>query len=209
MTEEPASSSRFPPASSGDPGARSQADGEAEPEPRIAVDLVEDGGDWSDVGDAAALAGAAAEAAARHAAVAALLPLEPCEVAIALSSDEAVARLNGTYRGKPKPTNVLSFPAAPGTPAATRDRGVSLGDIVLAAETVLSEARESDTPPAHHFQHLVVHAVLHLVGFDHLTPADAERMEAIEVDILGSLGIPDPYASSEPDDGETSSVRRP
>ena len=203
MTREHTSTSRSARASTGDPGGASKSEGEAEPESRIAVDLVEDGGDWSTLGDVAALAGAAADAAARHAAVSALLPSAPCQVAIALSTDEAVARLNGTYRGKQKPTNVLSFPAAPGTPAATLDGGVSLGDIVLAVETVLREARDSDTRPAHHFQHLVVHAVLHLVGFDHLTSADAERMEAIEVEILAALGIPDPYAGSEPDDGES------
>lgn len=205
MTREHTSSVRSARASTGDAGGASQADADAdaEPEPRIAVDLVEDGGDWSTLGDVAVLASAAAEAAVSHPAVVPLLPSARCEVAIALSTDEAVARLNGTYRGKPKPTNVLSFPAAPGAPAATFDGGVSLGDIMLAAETVLHEAREGDTPPAWHFQHLVVHAVLHLVGFDHLTPADAERMEAVEVEILGSLGIADPYAGSEPDDGET------
>lgn len=200
MTRESMNIRRSARTSTGEPDGGRQAEAESEPEPRIAVDLVEDGGDWSALADVSALAGAAAEAAVGHAAVAAQLPQGPCEVAIALSSDDGVARLNGQYRGKPNPTNVLSFPAVPGTPAATIDGGVTLGDIVLAAETVMREARETGTPPEHHFQHLVVHAVLHLAGFDHLTRAEAERMEAIEIEILATLGIADPYAGSEPDD---------
>jgi probable rRNA maturation factor len=69
-----------------------------------------------------------------------------------------------------------------------------LGDIVFAAETVIGEAEDRGIPPAHHFQHLVVHGLLHLLGFDHETDAEAERMERLERMILARLGIPDPYA---------------
>ncbi|MBL8566964.1 MAG: rRNA maturation RNase YbeY [Hyphomicrobiaceae bacterium] len=173
----------------------------ADPEPRssIAIDLVEDDGDWSLFDDIDALISRAAAAAARHSAVASRLPRGAVEIVVALSSDAAVARLNGQYRGKPKPTNVLSFPAPSGSPAATLEQGTSLGDIVLAAETVRAEAEESGTSPAHHLQHLVVHAVLHLVGYDHMTDPEAEAMEAIEIEVLAGLGIDDPYAGSDPE----------
>lgn len=172
---------------------------EPEPELRIAIDLVEDDGDWSMFGDTQALISAAAAAAARHVDVAANLPGNKCEVAVALSSNAAVARLNGQFRGKPKPTNVLSFPAAPDTVAASGS-GIMLGDIVLAAETVRNEAEAAGLPLAHHLQHLVVHGILHLVGYDHLTSEDADEMEAIEIEVLATLGIADPYAGSELDE---------
>lgn len=171
---------------------------EPEPQSRLAVDLIEDDGDWSPFPDVERLVGDAAAAAARHPAVAARLPAGPAEIAVALSSDAAVAALNGQFRAKPQPTNVLSFPAPPGTPAATIANGTALGDIVLAVETILAEAAASATDPAHHLQHLVVHAVLHLFGYDHMTSIDAEEMEAVEIAILATLAIPDPYAGSEP-----------
>lgn len=190
-------------AASGAGSISKEATAQAEPEPRwrIAVDLVEDGGDWSAFGDIALLVEAAAAAAAAHGDVASRLPDAIGEAVIVLSSDAQVAKLNGEYRGKPKPTNVLSFPAPEDTPAGSIDDAVALGDIILAAETVCAEAAEGDIPPAHHLQHLVVHGILHLIGFDHLTPAEAEAMEAVEIKILARLGVPSPYADSEPLDG--------
>ena len=74
-----------------------------------------------------------------------------------------------------------------------------LGDVVLASETILMEAAEQGIPSEHHFQHLVVHGLLHLVGFDHETDAEAAAMEQLETRILADLGIPNPYASMQSD----------
>ena len=109
-------------------------------------------------------------------------------LAIALDNAAAVRRLNRTYRGQDKPTNVLSFPAASG------DRHF-LGDIVLARQTVLREAREQDKRPADHLTHLVMHGALHLLGFDHERgERQARRMESLETRLLAAMGIADPYA---------------
>ncbi|HMN51379.1 MAG TPA: rRNA maturation RNase YbeY, partial [Xanthobacteraceae bacterium] len=98
------------------------------------------------------------------------------------------------HRGIDKPTNVLSFPAAqinaPGAPRL-------LGDVVLAYGTVAREAAEESKPFLNHAAHLVVHGVLHLLGFDHMNDNDAETMEAKERSILSTLGIPDPYEGTE------------
>jgi probable rRNA maturation factor len=147
------------------------------------VDLVEDAGDWS------ALAGTerAVQLAADAVAAWPGLISGTATVSIALSSDAEVAALNGQFRGKSKPTNVLSFPAGVGAEPGF------LGDIILGGETVAREAAGQDTPFTHHVQHLIVHGVLHLLGFDHETPADAERMEALEISILAELGIANPY----------------
>lgn len=124
----------------------------------------------------------------------------PSEVAIALLSDAEVAALNASYRKQAKPTNVLSFPA----PAATIDRRAfagaepaNLGDIALAEETILREAGDLGIPPVQHLQHLVVHGLLHLLGYDHDTAQPAEEMEALEVAILASIGVSDPYAGAD------------
>ena len=109
-------------------------------------------------------------------------------VAIALDSDTAVRRLNRTYRGFDKPTNVLSFPAR------ADDRSF-LGDIALARQTVLREAREQGKRPADHLTHLVMHGTLHLLGYDHeQDERQARRMEKLETRLLAAMGIADPYA---------------
>ena len=128
-----------------------------------------------------------------------------------LADDALVQSLNRSYRGKDAPTNVLSFPfqAPPGAwaPDDVDDDGIvsamtepeprQLGDVVLAVETVTREASAQAVPPVHHLQHLVVHGLLHLMGFDHETDAQAEVMEGLEVEILAALGIGDPYAAIE------------
>lgn len=126
-----------------------------------------------------------AEALARIAAAAALEARGG--VTLLLTDDDSVADLNARFRGKSGPTNVLSFPA-PGNPEE------HLGDIALAFGVCAREAAEQGKPLAHHLQHLVAHGVLHLLGYDHLTEAEAEEMEALERRILAGLDVPDPYA---------------
>jgi probable rRNA maturation factor len=121
------------------------------------------------------------------------------EISIVLGDDALLHALNKRWRSQDKPTNVLSFPAAPTTlpPDAPR----LLGDVVLAFETVDAEAVAQGKPLAHHLRHLVVHGVLHLLGFDHEIASDAERMEALEVAVLATLDIPDPYRLTEASHG--------
>lgn len=104
--------------------------------------------------------------------------------------DEAEMRsLNATYRGKDKPTNVLSFPADIPEPVELP----LLGDIVVCAPVVNREAREQQKLPQHHWAHMIIHGTLHLLGYDHEEAAEAEAMETLEVGILASLDIADPY----------------
>ena len=109
-------------------------------------------------------------------------------VSLLLGDDASIADLNRQFRNKAGPTNVLSFPAAPGAEPGF------LGDIALAAETIVEQAQFQGKRFEHHAAHLVVHGFLHLIGYDHENPADAEVMEAREREILISLGIEDPYA---------------
>lgn len=102
---------------------------------------------------------------------------------------EESAALNETYRRKSGPTNVLSFPFE--SPPGVRTR--LLGDLVICAPVVEREAREQGKMPHAHWAHMVVHGVLHLRGYDHLTDVDAGAMEALETEILARLGYPDPY----------------
>jgi len=113
------------------------------------------------------------------------------ELSIQLSDDAEIRTLNRDYRGKDKPTNVLSFPAGD-EGAAGRAR--LLGDIVLAQETIEREATAQEKPLADHLSHLTIHGVLHLLGHDHETETQATAMEALETEILLGLGIADPYA---------------
>jgi len=101
-------------------------------------------------------------------------------------------RLNARFRGKDRPTNVLSFPAA-ALPAGPEH---PLGDIVICPMVLRAEAREQRKTLRAHWAHLVVHGTLHLVGYDHEDPADADRMERREIAVLRRLGFPNPYRSS-------------
>ena len=122
--------------------------------------------------------------AIRSAVIAASTPR--AELAIVLTNDSAIHALNRDWRGQDKPTNVLSFPAA-------ASAAPHLGDVALAYETCAREAAEQGKALKHHLAHLVAHGVLHLLGWDHQTDAEADRMEAIERDILARIGVPDPY----------------
>ncbi len=117
------------------------------------------------------------------------------ELSVILTSDRAIRSLNRRWRGRDKPTNVLSFPSPPER-SGKRPRGVPrhLGDIVLAYETVTREARAEGKPLDHHIAHLALHGFLHLLGYDHESRGQAEAMERRERRILARLGVPDPYA---------------
>ena len=119
------------------------------------------------------------------------------EVSVLLTNNSEIQTLNKQYRGKDKPTNVLSFPNLNHTEVrqlpTNSPYAIMLGDIALAFETILAEAKEENKAFLHHFYHLVVHGMLHLLGYDHEEDAEAERMQTKEIEILKTLNITDPY----------------
>ena len=117
----------------------------------------------------------------------------PLEVSVRIVGEDESRQLNHDYRSKDRPTNVLSFPAA--TEGLPPDASLPVGDIVICGPVVEREAGEQGKRLADHWAHLLVHGTLHLLGFDHETDADAERMEAAERDILAAGGVSDPYAA--------------
>lgn len=129
------------------------------------------------------------------------------EVSVLGCNDARIATLNADFRGKPRPTNVLSWPDdergaehpgdRPEPPVPGPDGTIVLGDVAIAYETCAAEAAAAGRTLAHHATHLVVHGVLHLLGYDHERDADATLMESIEIEILGKLGIDDPYRVSQ------------
>ena len=132
------------------------------------------------------------------------LPVEGFQISLMGCDDTRIAGLNADFRGKPTPTNVLSWPSeerGADTPGAMpdlpepgdADDPESLGDIAIAWDTCATEATAAANPMEDHVTHLVVHGVLHLLGFDHIEDADAAQMEALEVRILASMGLSDPY----------------
>ena len=120
------------------------------------------------------------------------------ELSMLMTDDVTMAELNREWRGGQGATNVLSFPGdldGPGT--------LLIGDVALALETIVAEASDADISVADHLIHLVVHGVLHLLGYDHKTKTQAEEMEALEIGILQSLGISDPYIFNRAEPFET------
>ena len=176
----------------------------ADGEPGL-VDLVIEDDGWLDaLPDLPGLA----ETAARLALGAAGLAAAGYEIAILACDDARIAALNAGFRGKPTPTNVLSWPAfdlaparpgsrpappPPGDPAAP----VSLGDVAIALQTMRREAEAASIPLKDHAIHLILHGCLHLLGFDHETEADAALMEGIERQHLMAAGIADPYSEGD------------
>lgn len=117
------------------------------------------------------------------------------ELALLFTDDAAIRDLNRRFRRKDKPTNVLAFPSGDAMPGGAQGAGTeALGDVVLAYETCAREAKEQAKSLRAHMTHLVVHGVLHLLGHDHIRGREAERMEALEREILARLAIRDPYA---------------
>ncbi len=165
--------------------------------------------------DLAPLAGRAVDATLTH------LGHDPAvfEVSLLACDDARIRALNAQFRGKDQPTNVLSWPAwdlaaeTPGDPPVAPEPGTpddpeALGDIALAHETCTREAGEQGKSPDDHVTHLIVHSVLHLLGFDHENATDARLMEGTEVAILAKLGIADPYVTLDgpPDSGGSDQI---
>ena len=165
----------------------------------VAVDADEA---WGDATDWETLCEQAARTALEHSPFKLLLDKVVCaEISIRLGTDEEVRALNAQYRQKDRPTNVLSFPMVQPDLieglANSDDGEVLLGDIILAQGVCAAEAAEKGVAVETHASHLVVHGMLHLLGYDHMDEAEAERMEQLERDALAAIGIADPYAVRE------------
>ncbi|MFV0513725.1 MAG: rRNA maturation RNase YbeY [Jhaorihella sp.] len=162
------------------------------------VELIMEDDRWRDLG-LQELADRACDTALRQ------LALDPavCEIGLLACDNARIAALNDDFRGKAQPTNVLSWPAldlspqesgaAPRPPRPDFSGVIGLGDIAIARETCAREALEAGKPLADHVAHLIVHGLLHLLGYDHVRDPDATLMEALETRILGRMGIDDPY----------------
>lgn len=157
--------------------------------------------------DAPAWEGLAIEKVARRACGAVVdhlgLARDLVEISLLATDDTAIAALNTAFRERAGPTNVLSWPAedlgsgvpgaAPDLPVPGVDGMIALGDIAIAYGTCAVEAATGEIPLEDHVTHLIVHGTLHLLGYDHTHDADAGRMERLEIEILGKMGIDDPY----------------
>lgn len=163
------------------------------------VETVIEDARWGDLGLAAL-----GESAGRAALAGAGLSVEGFAISLLGCDDARIAVLNADFRGKPQPTNVLSWPSgersaefvgeAPEPPApGSSEDPEPLGDIAIAWETCAREAEAQGKPMSDHVCHLIVHGVLHLLGYDHIEDEDAALMEGLEVRILASLGVSDPY----------------
>lgn len=162
----------------------------------IDIDVIEEEPRWEALGLEAIALRAARETFAHL-----QLRAESFEAAVLGVGAARIAALNEAFRGKPVPTNVLSWPAedlareggAPHPPSASIDGTVALGDIAICYDTCAREAEIGGLALSDHVTHLIVHGLLHLLGYDHENDTDAELMERAEVEILGKLGIDDPY----------------
>jgi probable rRNA maturation factor len=156
--------------------------------------------EWDSSNDWASIARSAAAAAIAESAFPQLGQGDrSVELSVRLTGDEEVHALNSEWRGKDKPTNVLSFPMAEEDELETANGAgpeLMLGDIILAHGVCASEAEEKAIPLEDHAAHLMVHGTLHLLGYDHMDDDSAADMEAREVRALARLGIADPYAEA-------------
>ena len=121
---------------------------------------------------------------------------EAVEVSLVLADDALLHSLNRDYRGHDAPTNVLAFPGTDGSLARPPGVPAMLGDVVVAFETAAAEAADQHKALADHLSHLIVHGMLHLLGHDHGTEAEAVAMERLEIQVLAVLGVADPYADA-------------
>jgi probable rRNA maturation factor len=139
---------------------------------------------WNELSELEALAQKAAKAVLQEAG------LETALVSLSFANDATLAQLNGQWRGKPKPTNVLSFPVSQSMP----ETGLKfLGDVILACGVTRNEAAEQNKNWADHTTHLIIHGILHLAGMDHETESEAAAMEAAEIRAMARLGLGNPY----------------
>ncbi len=159
---------------------------------KVEIDVLREHRGWDGV-DLETIAEGAVRETLRH------LDLAAGEIEILACDDSRIAELNANFRGKARPTNVLSWPSEErgaseegATPAPPRHP--ELGDIAIARETCEREARAAGIPLSEHVTRLLVHATLHLLGYDHLRDGDAALMERLETEILGKMGLPDPYS---------------
>jgi probable rRNA maturation factor len=161
----------------------------------VTIDIAEPCAAWRGALPRRAAICRAAVLAALAAAPSGMVPTARAELSVVLGDDALLRRLNRQWRGKDKPTNVLSFAAD--DRVVRRDAPLLLGDVILAFETVAGEAAAQGKTLADHLCHLLVHGVLHLLGFDHEDAAEAVRMEALETSVLAGLRIADPYCVDE------------
>ncbi len=154
----------------------------------VNIDMLIEAGDWPSEDDLEATTRRAIAAVFAETGVAS----ELTELSLVFTDDAHIRALNAGWRDKDKPTNVLSFPAFP--PKRRAPLPPMLGDVILARETILREAALEEKPFEHHLTHLIAHALLHLLGYDHETETEAEEMETVERRALARLAIPDPYA---------------
>ena len=164
----------------------------------MAAEILIEDSRWSDI-DLPALTARAVHATLSHLS----LDADACELTVLACDDTRISALNAEFRDKPTPTNVLSWPAEDLSPETDGDKPaapspdfmdeIALGDIAIAYDTCAREADEAGKSLPDHVTHLVVHGLLHLLGYDHVRDGDATLMEETETKILGTLGIDDPY----------------
>ena len=149
----------------------------------LSIDITVQDEGWTELGvDLQALTARAIEAASVD------VKNTEGEISIVFVDDAAIQALNRDYRGKDKPTNVLSFPM----------EGALLGDVILTRETIIREAKAQGKSVFDHLTHLIVHGFLHLLGYDHLEDSEATKMETLEIKALSQMGIDNPYEIKEP-----------
>ena len=168
---------------------------------RLELDVIVDVPAWLDALPTAEAICRRSAAAAFHAAGAAVPEAEAeaeAEASVVLSNDACIKTLNAAWRGKDEATNVLAFPAADvpqARAAGPLQPPLIIGDVIIALETAAAEARVEGKDLGDHLSHLVVHGMLHLLGYNHQTGDEADEMESLEVAVLASVGVADPYAA--------------